>query len=458
MKTGTRKYLWVSGFAALVLGGGWWFYSRGKNASEYQTATIEKGSVQSSISATGSTNAVVMVQVGSQVSGNIKALYADFNTKVKKGQLVAEIDPQPFQARVDQARGAVDNAKAAVVSAQAGVEKANADIATAQATVANQNANIAKAKAAVVDAKNKAAANDALAKEGIISKNDLVTAQSTYDQAVAEQQAAEAQLDAAKHQVQAAEAQKQVALTQMSGSQAQVKQVQASLEQAQIDLGHTQITAPVDGTVIARHMDVGQTVAASFQSPTIFEIAQDLTKMQVDTNVDEADVGQVKMGQPATFTVDAYPSATFQGTVTQIRQAPISVQNVVTYDMVVAVPNADLKLFPGMTANVKILTNHEDGVLKIPNAALRFRPAIMTPHSTVHAAGGKRDPSMQTIWVLDANGKPKPVRVKLGISDGNYTAVDSGNLQPGEQVIVSAVTKNQTSGSATGQRMRGPGF
>ena len=454
----TRKYLWISGFAALVAAGGWWFYSHGKSGAEYQTATVERGSVQSSISATGNTNAVVMVQVGSQVSGNIKALYADFNTKVKKGQLVAEIDPQPFQARVDQSRAALDNARAAVVSAQAGVEKANADIASAQATVANQNANIAKSKAAVVDAKNKSAANEALAKEGIISKNDLVTAQSNSDQAVAEEQAAVAQLDAAQHQVQAAQAQKQVALMQAASAQAEVKQAQAALEQAQIDLGHTQITAPVDGTVIARHMDVGQTIAASFQSPTIFEIAQDLTKMQVDTNVDESDVGQVKMGQEAAFTVDAYPSTTFRGTVSQIRQAPISVQNVVTYDMVVAVPNPDLKLFPGMTANVKILTNHADGVLKIPNAALRFRPAVLPTHSTVHAASGKHDPSMQAVWVLDANGKPKPVRVKLGISDGNYTAVDSGDLQPGEQVIIGAATKNLPAGSAAGQRMRGPGF
>ena len=457
MKMASRKYLWISGFSALIVAGGWWFLGHGKNGAEYQTATVEKGSVQSSISATGNTNAVVMVQVGSQVSGNIKALYADFNTKVKKDQLVAVIDPQPFQARVDQARASLDNARAAVVSAQAGVEKSNADIASAQATVANQKAAIAKAKAAVVDAKSKAEANQALAKEGIISKNDEVTAQSNYDQAVAEQQAAEAQLDAAQHQVQAAQAQRQVALTQQSSAQAQVKQAQAALDQATIDLNHTQITAPVDGTVIARHMDVGQTVAASFQSPTIFEIAQDLTKMQVDTNVDEADVGQVKMGQSATFTVDAYPSTTFHGTVTQIRQAPISVQNVVTYDMVVGVSNPDLKLFPGMTANVKILTNHEDNVLKIPNAALRFRPAVMQPHSTVHAAGGKRDPSMQPVWVLDASGKPKPVRVKLGISDGSYTAVDSGDLQPGEQVIVGATTKNQPS-AASGQRMRGPGF
>src|SRR5690242_11771004 len=390
MKMASRRYLWISGLAALAVAGGWWFFGRGKDGTEYQTATVEKGSVQSSISATGNTNAVVMVQVGSQVSGNIKALYADFNTKVKKDQLVALIDPQPFQARVDQARAALDNARAAVVSAQAGVEKSNADIAGTQAAVASQKAAIAKAKAAMVDAKNKADANQALAKEGIISRNDLVTGQSNYDQAVAEQQAADAQLDAAQHQVQASQAQKQVAVMQTSAAQAQVKQAQAALDQAMIDLNHTQITAPVDGTVVARHMDVGQTVAASFQAPTIFDIAQDLTKMQVDTNVDEADIGRVKVGQDATFTVDAYPGYMFHGKVTEVRKAPINVQNVITYDSVIAVSNPDLKLFPGMTANVKVLVDHRSAALKVPNAALRFKPAAAASRKTAGTGAGSR--------------------------------------------------------------------
>ena len=454
-----RKYLWIVGIAVLAVGG-WWFYSQGKSGPQYQTARVDRGSVQASISATGNTNAVVTVQVGSQVSGNIKELHADFNTRVKKGQLVALIDPQPFQARVDQASAALDNAKAAVVSAQAGIVKAEADIASAQAAVANQEAAILKAKAAIVDAKSKATANESLFKQGIISNQDMVTAQSTYDQAVAEEQAAEAQMDAAKHQVQSAEAQKRVVVTQLAGAQAQVRQAEAALSQAQIDLDHTHITAPVDGTVVSRNMDVGQTVAASFQSPTIFLIAQDLTKMQVDTNVDEADVGQVKMGQPATFTVDAYPATTFRGTVAQIRQAPINVQNVVTYDVVVAVSNQDLKLFPGMTASVRILTNRADEVLKLPNAALRYRPANLTTTDAVHAAG-KRKAGEQTIWVLDQNGTPKPVSVKLGISDGNYTAADSADLQPGAQVIVAATGKSAagaSGGSSGAPRMRGPGF
>jgi HlyD family secretion protein len=373
---------------------------------------------------------------------------------------VAVIDPQAFQARVDQTRASLDSANAAVVSARAQVEKANADVASARAAAANQNAAIAKAKAAVLDAQRKLTARQELFKQGIISKEDMDTAQSTYDQAVAEQQAAVAQLDAANHQIQAVQAMVNVATTQLSSAQAQVKQAQATLEQAQLDLDHTQITAPVDGTVIARHMDVGQTVAASFTAPTIFEIAQDLTKMQVDTNVDEADVGQVKVGQPVRFTVDAFPSQTFQGAVTQMRQAPINVQNVITYDVVVAVPNPDLKLLPGMTANVKILTNTENGVLRIPNVALRFRPPDVKPDTSVRAAGRRQDAG-STVWILDQDGKPKAAKVKLGITDGNFTAVESGDLKEGERVITNNLTKVSTatqSPGGGGGRGRGPGF
>jgi HlyD family secretion protein len=244
--------------------------------------------------------------------------------------------------------------------------------------------------------------------------------------------------------------------------QAQVAQAQANLAQSELDLEHTKIFAPVDGTVIARSMDVGQTVAASFQAPTIFQIAQDLTKMQVDTNVDEADVGQVKLGQQANFTVDAYPGRVFAGTVSQIRQAPINVQNVVTYDVVVGVPNPDQKLLPGMTANVKVATAHQDNVLKIPNSALRYRPVNLNlkANSSVHAAGPqRRDPNGQTIWVLGSDNQPRPVRVQLGISDGNYTAVSSNDLQPGDQVILSATGGTAKAAATSGPRMgRGPGF
>jgi HlyD family secretion protein len=433
------------GAAALVTAGATlWYYLDTRDQASYQTVAVQRGSVQASISATGNCNAVVSVQVGSQVSGNIKALYADFNTKVKKGQVVAVIDPQAFQARVDQAKAMLDSARTAVASAQAGEEKANADIASARANVANQQAAIAKAKSATHDAQTKLASRKTLFQEGIISKDDFDTAQATYDQALAAEQAAVAQLDAASHQVQSAQAQYQVAVTQLNSAKAQVQQNQAALQQAQLDLDHTQIVAPVDGTVIARNMDVGQTIAASFQSPTIFQIAQDLTKMQVDTNVDEADIGQVQTSQPVKFTVDAYPETVFQGAVTQIRQAPINVQNVITYDVVVGVSNADLKLLPGMTANVKILTNQVNDALEIPNAALRFHPPAAQSDNTVHAASRGSGPG-PSVWILGPDGKPKAVKVKLGITDGVYTALQAGDLKPGDRVITGSLAKSTTS-------------
>lgn len=459
----TKNKVLMAGTLAAAAAVGLWFYFSDNAEAAYQTSSVERGKVQASISATGNCNAVVTVQVGSQVSGNIKALYADFNTKVKKGQLVALIDPESFQARVDQAKASLASARTSVATAQAQVEKADADIASSRAAVANQKASIAKAKSAEQDAKTKLASRKALFQEGILSKDDLDTAQATYDQAVAAQEAAVAQLDAANHQVQASQAMIEVAKTQLAAAQAQVQQATATLAQAQLDLDHTRIVAPVDGTVIARQMDVGQTVAASFQAPTIFQIAQDLTKMQVDTNVDEADVGQVQVGQPARFTVDAYPGTTFRGSVVQIRQAPINVQNVITYDVVVGVSNSDLKLLPGMTANVKILTNAADAVLKVPNAALRFHPAdakaVATTGNRVHAAGKRQPAAETTIYVLDADGKPRPVKVTLGITDGQFTAVKAGDLKEGDPVITASLMKTSatTSSSPMGGG-RGPRF
>ncbi|HYL77935.1 MAG TPA: efflux RND transporter periplasmic adaptor subunit, partial [Bryobacteraceae bacterium] len=215
--------------------------------------------------------------------------------------------------------------------------------------------------------------------------------------------------------------------------QALVKQTQATLDQAQIDLDHTLIRAPVDGTVIARRMDVGQTVAASFQAPTIFDIAQDLTKMQVDASVDEADIGQVHPGQAVVFNVDAYPGVTLHGTVSQIRQSPLKVQNVITYDVVVSVASEGPKLFPGMTANVRIALGRADDVLKIPNLALRFRPAGVKAGS---AGGDSRRSEGQTVWVLGSDRKLKPVAVKVGLTDGAYTQMIAGDLHAGDQIAV----------------------
>ncbi len=422
-------------------------YSRKSGAVQYVTAAVDRGDIVSAITSTGSTNAVKTVQVGSQVSGNILALYADFNTKVKAGQLVAKIDPAIFQAKVDQAKASLDSANAAVLTARAGVTKADSDIANAQANLAVQQANVVKAQSTVADAKLKSERRIALLKALIISQEDADTAKSTFDQAAADLDAAKQQVVAAASAIDSAQNLRSVAQAQVQSAQAQVKQAAANLRQTQLDLDHTNIVAPVDGTVISRNMDVGQTVAASFQAPTIFQIAQDLTKMQVDTNVDESDVGPIRVGQRATFTVDAYPGVTFPGVVVQIRQAPINVQNVVTYDVVVEVSNDQLKLFPGMTANVNIITGQASSVLRIPVAALRYHPAAATSPSVAQAGKGKgkgatrtgASQSAQTIYILD-QGQPKPVHVQLGLGDGNYVEVLSG-LEEGQAVLTGTVLK-----------------
>jgi HlyD family secretion protein len=397
------------------------------------------------------------------VSGNILALFADFNSTVKKGQLVARIDPQVFQAKVDQANAMLDVAKSAVVNGHASVTRAQADLASSTAGVANAKALVAKSKVGLQDAKVKLNRQLELFKDGVSALQDRDTAQALYDAAEADQEAVVAQQQAAVQKVLSSEADVEVAKTQLSSAEAQVKQAQASLSQAELDLSHTYIVAPVDGTVVSRNVDVGQTVAASLQAPTIFLIAQDLTKMQVDTNVSEADVGRVVLGQTATFSVDAYPGQIFRGRVSQIRQAPINVQNVITYDVVITVANPDLKLFPGMTANVRILVDRHENVLRIPNAALRFHPADQAPTVAAAEKGGpgrKRAPSTDTtIWVMEDSGKPKPVVAQLGLSDGNYTEVASSGLKEGDKVIEASFSKkNAPAPGGPGGPGRGPRF
>ncbi len=454
MARGMRWYL--AGGLFLLAGIAGARYLRAPGPGDYQLGLVERGDIRSSITATGTCNAVVTVQVGSQVSGNIKELNADFNTKVKKGQILALIDPEIFQARLNQYRANLDSARSAVVSARAQERKSVADLASAQANLQNELANLAKAKVAVLDAKNKLDRRNELVKQGLASREDLDSAQAVYDSAIASQRAVESQGEAARQAIAAVEAQRDVATTQSSSAEAQTRQVEAALRQAEVDLEHTVIRAPVDGTVIARRMDVGQTVAASFQAPTIFEIAQDLTRMQVDANVDEADIGRVRIEQPATFTVDAFPGQVFAARVSQIRQAPINVQNVITYDVVIRVDNPDLRLLPGMTANVKILTEQARDVLKVPNLALRFQPPDAAP------SGPRRsDPSHATaVYVLGDNGRPRAVQVRTGITDGNFTAVESAALKAGDHVIVGTATKTAAGGtvSPSGTRTRGPGF
>jgi HlyD family secretion protein len=431
---------------------------------QYRTAAVQRGDVNVAISATGTPNAVVTVQVGSEVSGIVVSLYADFNTRVTKGQLIARIDPAPFQAKVDQAQANLDSARASVANAEAVVQQASANIQSANSALAAAHANVEKSDAVVADAKAKVDRRVIMVSKGADSQEDLETAQTTYKSAVADHAALVAQEHAMEDSVKVAQAQLNVANSLLAANQAQVKQNEAVLQSAQLDLNHTSILAPVDGVVVSRNVDVGQTVAASLSAPTLFLIAQDLTKMQVDTNVSEADVGRVQVGQPATFTVDAYPGRTFRGTVTSIRKAPINVANVITYDAVIGVLNEDLKLFPGMTANVKILVNQRQNVLKVPNAALRYHP---TSEATPTAAAGSRKGAAaeKAVWTLGPNNTEHRVVITTGETDGTSTEVTNGDLQEGDRVVVAAMAKtaapipvSSPGSTPSSGRGRGPGF
>jgi HlyD family secretion protein len=403
-------------FAAFTL-------SRGSQ-QEFFTSKAELGSIHDTVQATGTINAVTSVQVGSQVSGTISKLYADFNSKVKKGQVIAEIDPSLFQGAVLQAQ---------------------ADLQNAVATEAASKAELAKAQAAAAQATADYQRNLALSKEGIISAQALDVSKATADSDVAAVQSAQAQVKQAT---------------------AQVAMKKAALTVAQTNLDHTIIRSPIDGTVVARSVDVGQTVAASLQAPTLFTIAQDLTRMQVDVSTDESDVGSIKVGQPVTFQVDAFPKQTFKGTVTQVRMNPTLVQNVVTYDTVVAFDNPEMKLFPGMTAYITIPVADATNVIKVANAALRFKPDMKADalaalyqkygidqttgskgHGQKSAAAQPAQADLAVLWKVKADKSLEPVEVRTGITDHTYTAVAQvvkGDLQPGDQLATGAASSNST--------------
>ena len=386
-----RRLLWLlillglagAGTAAYV------YYNDRPTPLHYVTARVERGQIAATVNATGTVNAVVTVQVGSQITGRIQQLFADFNTAVREGQIIAQIDPALFEARVSQVRAALSNARAAVRVAEATVENTRATVETAQANTKSAQANIERARVALVDAQRTLERRQGLAQRSLTPQSELDTAQTAYDSAVAQLKATEAQYEAMQGQLKSTRAQLRLTEAQHAAAVAQVEQAQAALQVAELDLSHATIRSPVNGIVIARNVDVGQTVAASLQAPTLFLIAQDLTRMQVNTNVSEADIGKIREGQTATFTVDAYADSTFTGTVAQVRNAPITVQNVVTYDAVVEVANPQAQLRPGMTANVSFIIAKRDEVLKVPSAALRFQPDGAGPPTGAAEGGGE---------------------------------------------------------------------
>ncbi len=406
--------LWagVAGALALAAGGGAWWWTQGRVPDVvYRTGKIERGPLQATVSASGAVNPVTQVSVGTQVSGQIKELYVDFNSEVKAGQLIAMIDPETFEYRVRQAQADVDSSQAAVL--------------TAQANAAASRAAVSRAK---VD--HAEAIRDYERKKMLVDKQFI--AQSEADKALA-------LVNTTREQQKSAEAQSGVTDAQIKSAQANVAQRQAALAQARIDLQRTKITSPVNGIVIKRAIEKGQTVAASLQSPELFVIAQNLQDMQVEASIDESDVGRIRTGQHATFTVDAFPGQTFDGEIRQVRKAAQTVANVVTYVAVVGFSNAGGKLLPGMTANVRVVTESRDSVLKIPNAALRVRIAGVDPAaapgakpasggaSTTGSAGGWSWMSQALAQPAAGGGGLAAMRERL-VTELRLTAEQQGKL------------------------------
>lgn len=422
---------------ALALGGGSaaWLVLKKDPAPTYRTVTPDRGTIAAKVTATGTLSALVTVQVGSQVSGRVQEIFVDFNSPVKKGQVLAKIDPQLTEAAVNQARANFLEAKS----------------------------NFQRVKVQAELAKKQYQRTKLLAEQRLIATADL--------------DAAEADLDASQAQV--------------AGAQASMQRAEASLKQAEVNLAYTTIVSPIDGVVISRDVDTGQTVAASLQAPTLFVIAQDLRQIQVDASIAEADMGKMRPGMKAEFTVDAYPDETFVGTVRQIRNSAVTVQNVVTYNAIIDVENPELKLKPGMTANVSLIHDERANALRIPNSVLRFRPAPGTFERPERRAGegqqanarqegasartasasgesprtgrmrgqGRPDGAeagaadRRTVWIL-MDGKPKPVRIKTGLSDGNLTEVVSGDLTEQSALIVDASNGATAANSGSARNAR----
>lgn len=389
-----RALLWGA-IVALILGAiALAYYRRTHSAPvmHYETSGVDRGTIAAKVTATGNLSALLTVQVGSQVSGRVQQLFVDYNSTVKKGETIAKLDPVLFQAALQQAR-------ANLLSTE-GVLKKD------QAQEINMRAIYSRAKL--------------LQAAQVMAQSDLDTAEANYE-------AAKAQIEA---------------------DQSNLESARALLNQAQVNLDYTTIISPIDGTVISRNVDVGQTVAASFQAPTLFVIAQDLRRMQVDTNVGEADVGRLFAGMTATFTVDAFPNQQFNGRLRQIRNAAQTTQNVVTYDAVIDVENPKLLLRPGMTANTSFVAAQKDNVVRLRNAALRFEPdtqlltriGVKDPWQTVSS----QDPNRKKVWVL-RDGKPVPVAVSTGVSDGTWSELVEGDVRPGD-VLITDMTLNRRAG------------
>jgi len=415
--------------AAIAAAAAWNYYNSKADPPEYLFGAVQRGDIVLEVAASGTLEAVTTVQVGTQISGTIAELYADFNDRVEKGRLLARLDDSLLRTQLEQQ--------------QANVATAEANLNDDRAALASGKANIEKCRVDVLDKERKLKKTEELYRDSLVPSDDLETAQAALDASVAAQRAVEAQ---------------QLSLeARLKADEARRNQSQAALRQAEVNLERTIIRSPISGTVVSRDVDLGQTVAASLSAPTLFTIAGDLSKMQVHTSIDEADVGKIRAGMSANFTVDAYPGQVFHATVSQVRLAPTVVQNVVTYSAILDVANPEMKLKPGMTAGVKILIDKAADALLIPNAALRYRPAPATEKKAAVSGAARsaateehgnqaviaaRNPGKShatPVWMLDSEGSLRRVDLTLGLSDGVHTQVVEGALQEGDQVIVGSL-------------------
>lgn len=428
-KPNRPKQLKLALLAALGVGGlaaAGWYVERRPDPPKFLTAAVERGSITSVVQATGTINPLTTVPVGSDVSSTVKYIFADYNSRVQAGQVLAQLDPEVYEAQVTRDQGNLENAIA-------NEKNAEAAIAVQEAVIKTNQANLEKAKAAAVYAQATAKRVMELANQGVISQDQGDQLKSGMDQADAQVRAAEAQLNQSIAQLAQIRA-------QLDQAKAQIRSMQGTLDLAETDLRDCTIVSPIDGTVVARNVTVGQSVAASLQAPVVFSIAQDLTRMQLYASTDESDTGNIKIGTEATFQVDAFPSETFRGRVSAIRLNATTVQNVVTYNTIVDFENPDGKLLPGETAYATIPTGHVEDCIKIPNSALRFTPALPPQElqriyrkygipiaATTSHAGGR-----QVVWKLLGDGQIQPVAVQAGITDYTYTQLVAGDLTVGE--------------------------
>lgn len=424
------KRLLPTGILLAVVGAAaaYWTADAGPEGPRWRTAPVERGDLVTAVTAAGTLQAVTTVEVSSQLSGQVSSLEADFNDEVREGQPLARLDPETFEARVRELEAEAGVARTNVAMERAALSRATADLANARAALEEAEAEVATARARFDDAGRDLERKRILRERGTLSERDLEKAETEHRAAEGRLRAAQAQGRVKQAAVKAARASVRMAKARIENAQATVAEKEAALRQAEIDLERTVIRAPIDGVVIRRNVDLGQTVAASLQAPTLFTIAKDLRRMEVKTYVDEADIGRIHPGQEALFTVDAYSERTFRGRVEEIRKAPQVVQNVVTYAVVVATENADLALLPGMTAAVRVVTARRNDTLIVPNAALRVRPPGVAPDA-------KTGPG-RSVWALPADGHLKRIAVETGVTDGARTEIIAGDLSEGEHVLV----------------------